>query len=115
METKNDILQTDQNPENPQGLIDGHENTSSREGTGMNEPLKSDNLDTPAESESNTGTGQSNMLVGALVCIGGILVTAITYSAVKETGGTYIIAWGAIVFGAIQFFRGLFQNAESKS
>jgi hypothetical protein len=26
-----------------------------------------------------------------------------------EGGGTYIVAWGAIIFGAIQFFRGLIQ------
>jgi hypothetical protein len=43
------------------------------------------------------------MLDGALWCGGGILVTFVTYSM----GGPYIIAWGAIIVGAIQFFRGL--------
>jgi hypothetical protein len=54
--------------------------------------------------------GARNMLVGALWCIGGVVVTAATYSAVKESGGTYIVAWGAILFGGIQFFRGVFQS-----
>jgi len=48
------------------------------------------------------------MVHGALWCGGGLLVTAITYGAAVGSpgGGHYIIAWGAIVFGAVQFFRG---------
>ena len=53
-----------------------------------------------------------NMVVGGLWCVGGILVTALTYNAVKDTGGTYIIAWGAILFGGIQFLRGICQLGE---
>ncbi len=55
--------------------------------------------------------GHKNMLYGALWCIGGIIVTALTYleAVTNPAGGTYIIAWGAIVFGAIQFIRGLVQ------
>ena len=54
--------------------------------------------------------GRKNMIYGALWCIGGIVVTVVTYS-IASGGGTYIIAWGAIVFGAIQFFRGLIQSS----
>ena len=50
--------------------------------------------------------GNSDMLYGALWCIGGIVVTVATMSAASG-GGTYVVAWGAIVFGGIQFFRGL--------
>ena len=50
-----------------------------------------------------------NIIVGALWCVGGILVTALTYNAVKETGGHYIIAWGAILFGGLQFLKGIGQ------
>lgn len=53
--------------------------------------------------------GQKNMMFGALWCIGGIVVTALTYSAASE-GGSYVVAWGAIIFGAVQFFRGMFQT-----
>ena len=46
-----------------------------------------------------------NMIVGGLWCVGGIAITAATYSS-ADGGGTYVVAWGAIIFGAIQFFRG---------
>lgn len=47
------------------------------------------------------------MVSGLLWAIGGTIVTVATYEAASE-GGTYFIAWGAIVFGIIDFFRGLF-------
>jgi hypothetical protein len=58
----------------------------------------------PAENEA----GRRNMLMGALWFFGGLIVTIVTLAAASG-GGTYIIAWGAIVFGAIQFFRGYAQ------
>jgi hypothetical protein len=39
-----------------------------------------------------------NMAIGALWCIGGIVATA---------SGIGLIFWGAILFGAIQFFQGV--------
>lgn len=48
-----------------------------------------------------------HMAYGALWAIGGTVVTAITYEAASN-GGTYVVAWGAILFGIIDFFRGLF-------
>jgi hypothetical protein len=57
--------------------------------------------------------GQKNMLYGALWCVGGIVVTALTYGAAAGAGrGRYIVAWGAILFGGIQFVRGLIQSAR---
>jgi hypothetical protein len=61
---------------------------------------------------------KKNMLVGGLWCIGGTIVTAVTYGAASNSpnGGSYVVAWGAIIFGAIQFFRGLSAaNASSRS
>ena len=58
-------------------------------------------------------SGKKNMIYGALWCIGGIVVTAVTYSAASG-GGTYIVAWGAIIFGAIQFFYGLMQYSTKR-
>ncbi len=49
---------------------------------------------------------KKNMQYGALWCIGGLLVTAISYFE-AGSGGSYMFAWGAIIFGAIQFLRGL--------
>jgi hypothetical protein len=59
--------------------------------------------------EAVRAAGKKNMASGALWCIGGIVITVATYDAASP-GGRYVIAWGAIVFGAIQFFRGLIQS-----
>jgi hypothetical protein len=45
--------------------------------------------------------GRKNMIYGLLWCIGGAVVTALGY---------YVLAWGAILFGGIQFVRGMFQS-----
>jgi hypothetical protein len=52
---------------------------------------------------------EHDMIVGALWCIGGIVVTVATYSAVARSGGTYFVAWGAVLSGGIQFLKGLFR------
>jgi hypothetical protein len=54
-------------------------------------------------------TASHDVLVGAIWFILGIAVTAGTYLAVADTGGTYLICWGAVVFGGLQFLRGLFR------
>ena len=53
--------------------------------------------------------GSKNMLYGFLWFIGGLLITICTYSAAAD-GGTYVVAWGAVIFGAIQFVQGLIQK-----
>ncbi len=69
-----------------------------------------------AIAKAKQEAGQRNMLFGALWCVGGIVVTAATFAAASNSGGgSYVVAWGAIVFGAIQFFRGLSQSAEGGS
>ncbi|MEY8687929.1 hypothetical protein AB9N12_18045 [Bacteroides sp. AN502(2024)] len=60
--------------------------------------------------EAKSKAANKNMLYGALWCIGGLLVTAVTYSNAAREGGTYIVTWGAIIFGAIQFLSGLYQK-----
>ena len=56
--------------------------------------------------------GRRHMITGAVVCTIGIVITAVSYSSAVEGGGSYVITWGAIVFGGIQFFRGLIQMSE---
>ncbi len=48
------------------------------------------------------------MFWGAIWCSGGILVTGTSYLAAWTSpfGGTYIIAYGAIIFGAIRCYQG---------
>lgn len=49
---------------------------------------------------------QKDILYGSLWLVGGLAVTLFTYSSASG-GGTYVVTWGAIIFGAIQLFRGL--------
>jgi hypothetical protein len=48
------------------------------------------------------------MKSGAAWCLGGLAVTVISFLAAANTrgGGSYFLAWGAIIFGAIDFLRG---------
>lgn len=50
------------------------------------------------------------MGIGFLWAVGGIIVTAVSYSAASSspTGGRYIIAWGAVLFGLFDIARGFF-------
>ncbi len=50
---------------------------------------------------------KKNMIFGALWAIGGTVVTTTTYEQATEEGGTYIVAYGAILIGIFQFLMGL--------
>jgi hypothetical protein len=65
----------------------------------------------PSESGGTEGGGKANIWVGAIVCLLGIFFTVGTYTTAAESGGTYVVAYGAIVWGAMQFMRGLWQSS----
>lgn len=54
-------------------------------------------------------SGDANMIIGGIICLIGL---AVTLGSCAMGGGNVIIAWGAIVFGAIQYFRGLSQRGS---
>jgi hypothetical protein len=56
--------------------------------------------------------GPKNMFYGALWCIGGCAVTFFSYqqAAAGGGGGRYVIAYGAIIAGALQFLQGISQS-----
>ncbi|UPT68807.1 MAG: hypothetical protein M0D57_09370 [Sphingobacteriales bacterium JAD_PAG50586_3] len=58
-------------------------------------------VDSFAYQSAEKKSGNRDMLFGALWCIGGTILT------VSDTG---YIFWGAIVFGGIQFFKGVAAN-----
>jgi len=67
------------------------------------------------EGDMIRAAGQKNMIYGACWCIGGLAVTLLSLAAASGPGGgRFIMAWGAIIFGAIQFFKGAAQ-AGNKS
>src|SRR5437868_15254197 len=58
--------------------------------------------------EARRTLGQKRMAGGGLLFLGGLAVTGYTYlgAASSPEGGTYVIAYGAIIAGIAQFFRG---------
>lgn len=65
--------------------------------------------DTPNRDETadeTLRTARRNMRVGLLWCIGGLAFTLLSYYF-TQAGGRYVVATGAIVWGAIQALNGL--------
>ena len=63
---------------------------------------------TPRIKGSNAN-GFKNVLIGGVILLIGVVVTTGNYSAISHTGGPYLIAWGAILFGGIWLVKGLSQ------
>ena len=63
-----------------------------------------------SRKKAHREAGARNIIVGAAWCVGGIAVTALTYE-LASGGGVFVVAWGAILFGGIQFIKGLGQLA----
>lgn len=59
-----------------------------------------------AVSDGGSGAGQGDLLVGGLFLVGGLVLTAVTYAAASG-GGTYLLAWGPMLFGLLRIMRGL--------
>ncbi|GEM_PF-3019066 len=70
---------------------------------------------TSQTAETKAGSGGAMMIGGAALAVGGLLVTLITYGAARENGGTYFIAYGPVIFGAIMFFGGLGKAVTGKA
>lgn len=71
-----------------------------------------DTGDEPAprrRAPSNVSAGLLNMLIGGTIGVVGLVVTIYSLVAAMDKGGGYVVAYGAIIFGAIQFFRGFIQ------
>jgi hypothetical protein len=65
------------------------------------------------EASAYKAAGPRNMAIGGFICLVGIVVTVGTMAMASEAGGRFILAWGAIACGAIQFFRGLMQSMSA--
>jgi hypothetical protein len=54
-------------------------------------------------------SGGADMLIGGVICLIGVVITVGSYSMASSSpkGGSYTIAWGAIVFGGIRFLKGM--------
>jgi hypothetical protein len=76
-------------------------------------PAQSENQANVALVDLKRKAALKVMLTGGLVCGIGLLITIGTYAAASDGGGTYFIMWGPVIFGAIQFFKGLGQLASA--
>jgi hypothetical protein len=56
--------------------------------------------------------GSKHMAIGGLVFVVGCVVTLVTFSA-AQGGGRFLFAWGAILFGAVQFLYGVSQRGSA--
>ena len=66
------------------------------------------------KSQTMRSAGFKNMLWGAVWCIGGLVVTVVSFGMANGNGGgRYVVAWGAVIFGGIQFVRGVYQVATA--
>jgi hypothetical protein len=59
-------------------------------------------------------SGSKNMLWGGLICAIGTVVTVGSYLS-ASSGGRYVLAWGAILFGAARFLQGLSECNKASS
>ena len=63
----------------------------------------------------HSSQGGKQILIGIVLLIVGIAITAGTHSAAtRNGGGTYMIAYGPIVVGVITLFKGIFNLASGK-
>ena len=68
-----------------------------------------------APSRSGAGISMGGSLAtqemgqGLLWLLGGGAVTGITYASASEGGGSYMVMYGAFIYGAVKLLRGLFR------
>lgn len=51
---------------------------------------------------------KKRMLQGLAWTVVGLIITSTSYASASDQGGTYLICWGAVLFGFIDFLIGLF-------
>jgi hypothetical protein len=79
--------------------------------------FKNSNISRPIHNSNGIAEGggsNANMWIGGAICLIGIVVTVGSCMAAGEGGGRYTIAYGAIIWGAIQFFRGMSQSNQNQ-
>ncbi len=62
-----------------------------------------------SKPDQRNDRAQKDMIYGALWCIGGLAITAISYQMASSGsgGGRYFLAFGPVIYGAVTFFKGV--------
>jgi hypothetical protein len=68
-------------------------------------------LDDP---DSIRAAGKRNMVIGAGICLIGLVITIGTFALASGSGGSFIVASGAIFWGFVQFCRGAAQAGSGR-
>jgi hypothetical protein len=75
------------------------------------EPHENDEISLAKLTEENlkelVEKNHNAMLKNGVICVIGLGVTLVTLFIAEDKGGSYVVAWGAILFGGIGFFRAL--------
>jgi hypothetical protein len=66
------------------------------------------------ETVSARKSGLSNLIIGIIVAAVALGITISSYSTAEETGGTYVICYGAILFGIVLAIRGFVQMIRGR-
>lgn len=66
------------------------------------------------DHEALRSQGGRNLFFGLLWCLGGIAVTAWSFQTARSQDGRYMVAYGAIIVGAVQAIRGLLQISRAR-
>lgn len=70
-----------------------------------------------SKSETDTArkSGLSNIVIGIILTVVSLGITISSYSSAEETGGTYVICYGAILFGIVLTIRGFVQLIRGRA
>lgn len=86
----------------------------------MSKHSQSSQATAPAATNSSRGTPTRAAAfraigIGVALLAAGILVTVLTYRSAESSpsGGTYVVAWGPMLFGALIALRGALALAKS--
>jgi hypothetical protein len=70
-------------------------------------PTDPDRMMAETASTEQRSSGSGDIVFGAILLIVGIAITGITHNSASREGGTYVIAYGPMIVGAIKILRGL--------
>ncbi len=63
--------------------------------------------------EMDQSAAKRNMVFGGILLAVGLMITVGSYSAADGGGGRHVVAWGAMIFGALRFIYGLVRLIQS--
>jgi hypothetical protein len=58
--------------------------------------------------------GMTQIAIGAVVFVIGLVITIATYSSASSGGGTYVVAYGPMIFGILYVIRGFMAVAKAQ-